>query len=85
MTDPVTDPLSKYRLADHEHLSGCPAEPQDQEAYYAQRPPQKGLVQNGVDDSGQPVFVEATRPGERVVTARCIRCGAHRIFEVDNG
>lgn len=72
--------LSGYRLADHEHKSGCPANPGRQEAYTAERPPRTGLVPAGTTDTGEMAYTEKTIPGEHVVVARCVDCGEEHIF-----
>lgn len=82
MTDDLKHDLSGYRLADHEHLSGCPAKPERQEAEVVRRPPARGLVQSGVAADGEAVYEPAARPGEQMVRARCCDCGAQRLFEM---
>ena len=74
--------LSRYVLDDHEHASGCPAEPLRQEADVRRKPPARGLVQSGTTEAGEPVFTAGQQAGEKIVVARCCDCGAQRLFKL---
>jgi hypothetical protein len=82
MTDPAGIELRDYRLAPHEHLSGCPGKKERQESYFADRPPVTGLVASGTTETGEPIFVSRVVPGEKVIVARCMDCGADRILKI---
>jgi hypothetical protein len=82
LTDPLRVELNDYRLADHQHQSGCPANPERQEAMIVRKPSERGLVPAGVAGDGEQTFKEVERPGREMVKARCCDCGVQQLFEI---
>ena len=62
--------MSKFHLEDHQHKSGCPADPIRQDVEVVQ------LMIKG--PRGESI------PGNKAVKSRCLDCGRQRIYEPDD-
>lgn len=82
MTDEQTYDLKSYALADHEHLSGCPARPERQEPELVRGEDEEAYVQRGLTEGGEPIMARTWLPGPASVKVRCLDCGAQRLFAV---
>ncbi len=83
MTDEPTYDLSAYALADHEHGSGCPANPARQDPEVVRGEDEEAFVQRGVTPSGEPILAKAWVPGPPMVRVRCLDCSAQRLFNLN--
>jgi hypothetical protein len=61
--------MSKFHLEDHQHKSGCPADPLRQDIYVVQ------LMVRG--PRGESI------PGQKAVQSRCLDCAVDRLFNLD--
>lgn len=61
--------MSKFHLEDHQHKSGCPADPYRQDVFVVQ------MMIAG--PRGESI------PGDRKMQSRCMDCAAERLFALD--
>jgi hypothetical protein len=61
--------MSKFHLEDHQHQSGCPADPYRQDVFLVT------LMVKG--PRGESI------PGEKAMQSRCMDCGKGRLFKLD--
>lgn len=61
--------MQRFHLEDHQHQSGCPADPYRQDVFEVR------LMTTGA--RGESI------PGERAMQSRCMDCGRERLFKLD--
>jgi hypothetical protein len=84
MTDEYRYDLSDYKdkLGDHEHLSGCPAEPEKIEPEVVRGEDEEIFVARGTTATGEAAMARTWAPGPASVKVRCNSCGVQRLFPV---